>query len=162
MSLYMTVNFQIKRKVNEDFISLSKGNVSFVTIGGYTFTCGDKTFPFDWDGHSGGFEDDVLCFDTGYGLLNEFELTDCFDEEYAEMGITREDLTAEFLASVTKINEFFVSFDLPECEDVGFGDNEDAVREGYHITLLNMSFTDYKTGNVYPVSKAVLEDFNRF
>ena len=41
----------------------------------------------------------VFSFTTGKGpFFNDYEIPDYWDEEYKEIGITREEITAEFLA----------------------------------------------------------------
>lgn len=72
------------------------------------------------------------------------QLDDCFDEQYAKMGISREDLTADVLAATTKINEFTI-----DCDDCDVNLNIDSI-----------TFID-DNGNEYSVEKQVIEKFNQ-
>lgn len=79
------------------------------------------------------------------------------------IGIAKEDITAEFLASVTHIDEFFVDFeDANENEQaLGVcGQNGDDEEE-YRIKILEMKFIDMETDSEYYVKQNVLEDYNK-
>ena len=160
----MLVDFQILQKMNGEYAPISNKEAQSVSIGGFSFEINGDTIPFDWDAFYGTECGNVFQFQTGKGFLwNDYEIPDYWDEEYAELGITREDITAEFLASVEHINEFFVDFEdvngnecqCGECEQNG-DDNEE-----YRIKILEMVFIDMETEEEYKVNQEVLDNFNK-
>jgi hypothetical protein len=105
----------------------------------------------------------VFSFETGTGWFwNDYEISDCYDDEYEEIGIKKEDITAEFLASVSHIDEFFVDFDDADSKEQGIGwyaYNTDKAQ--YKINILKMSFLDLAAQTEYPVKKEVLDAYNK-
>ena len=105
-------------------------------------------------------ENGVFEFETGYGFLfNDFEIGDYFDEEYANVGLTREDITAEFLASAEKINEIHMNFIDKLCREVDIGYNDS--KRQYKINVMEIIFTDLATDNKYKVKQEVLDEYNK-
>lgn len=155
MKMSMYSKFQI---LNENLIPLTKEDADGVSIGGYCFVVNGKEIPFDWDAFSGNEENGIFEFDTGYGWFNDFELTDCYDAEYRELGLSREDITAEFLASAEKIIEFHINLIATDDDEVDLGYNDD---EQYKINLLEIIFTDLETDKEYKVKQSVLDKFNK-
>ena len=84
------------------------------------------------------------------------------DKTYEEIGINKEDITAEFLASTTHIDEFYVDFEdnNEETQQLGecYQNNDDD--EQYKIKILEMKFIDINTGDEYYVKQNVLDDYN--
>lgn len=162
MKTSMLVNFQILRNQNGNFVPASNEEVKALSIGGYSFEIGENTIPFDWDAFSGSERDKVFQFETGVGWFwNDYEISDCYDEQYEDIGIKREDITAEFLASVNHIDEFFVDFDDVDGKEHGIGwyaDNNNKAQ--YKVKLLEMSFYDLATQKEYPVKQEVLDAYN--
>ena len=106
----MRISMYIKFQILKDSKPLTKANIPMLSIGGYEFLINGNAVPFDWDAIAGNEKNGIFEFDTGYGFLcNDFELGDYFDEDYARIGITRENITAEFLASAEKINEIHIN-----------------------------------------------------
>lgn len=159
MKISMYIKFQLFAKENGNLIMLTKENTDGLSIGGYCFVINGKEIPFDWDAFSGSEEDGVFEFETGYGLFNDFELSDCYDEDYDQQGISRADITANFLASVTQINEVHMNFIDEKGEECDFGWNEDA--EDFKIKLLEVSFIEIEGDKEYKVSQEVLDKFNK-
>lgn len=149
-----------KDHIPDIFKHLTKDDLDNMFVGGYVFTINKATIPFDWDAHSCSEKNGVFHLETGYGpFANDFRIPEYWDEEYAEMGLTRDDITAKFLASATEIIDFYVSFDTDSDLDEGIGNNKDsdATRR---IKLLSVSFEDRESGEVHKVDKAVIEAFN--
>lgn len=84
-------------------------------------------------------------FSTG----DDSELDDCFEDDWARLGITREDLTAETLAKVSKIVEFYIDYDLYP-EDIGVNPEKDK------LYLKELCFVD-GNGKEYQVPKSILD-----
>lgn len=151
MKISMQSKFRIMEKRNGAFIPLSNEEAQAVSVGGYSFEINGDLIPFDWDCFYGTESEKIFCFATGRGLLwNDYEISDCYDEEYEEIGITRETLTAEFLASVESIEEFYVQYDSD------FESEND-----FFIELLEVSFYDLETEKEYFVAQSVLDEFNQ-
>jgi hypothetical protein len=163
MEISMLVDFQILKNVNGNFVPISNKEATSVSIGGFGFEIGEHTIPFDWDAFSGSEWEKVFSFETGTGWFwNDYEISDCYDDEYEEIGIKKEDITAEFLASVSHIDEFFVDFDDADSKEQGIGwyaYNTDKAQ--YKINILKMSFLDLATQTEYPVKKEVLDAYNK-
>lgn len=163
MDVSMLVNFQILQNKNGAFVPITNEEANAVSIGGFSFEIGEYTIPFDWDAFSGSERDKVFCFETGTGwFFNDYEISDCYDEQYDEMGIKKENITAEFLASVDHIDEFFVNFDDVDNKEHGIGWYADNTNDAqYKINILEMSFLDLATQNTYPVKQEVLDKYNK-
>lgn len=163
MKISMLVNFQILQNQNGKFIPISNEEAKSVSIGGFSFVIDGNTIPFDWDAFSGSEIDKVFQFETGTGWFwDDYNLSDCYDEQYEDIGIKREDITAEFLASVQHIDEFFVDFEDADNQECGVGWYADNANDAqYKINILEMSFYDLDTQKTYPVKKDVLYKYNR-
>ena len=163
MEMSMRVRFQIFKNENGDFRQIHNDETDALSIGGFSFDIDEYSIPFDWDAFSGSEYDDMFCFETGTGWFwNDYELTDCYDEDYAEMGLTKEDITAELLSSVHHIEEFFVYFEDTDGKEQGFGAYYDNVDEPeYKVKIIDMVFVDMDTQNEYPVAQEVIDKYNR-
>lgn len=163
MEISMIVSFQILKNNNGNYLPLSNKEAQSVSVGGYSFEIGDYLIPFDWDAFYGSEENNVFHFETGRGLFfNDYEISDCYDEIYDDIGITRGEITAEFLASTTHIEEFFVYFDDSDGMDHCFGwyvDNADNPQ--YKINIMEMALMDVNTGKEYLVVKEVIDKYNK-
>ena len=158
MRISMCLRFQLFAKENGSLIMLTKEKTNGLSVGGYYFVINGKEIPFDWDAFSGDEENGVFEFETGYGLYNDFELSDCYDSDYEELGILRNDITAEFLASVKQIKEVHMNFIDENGDECDFGWNEDD--EDFKIKLLEVSFSDLDNLEKYTVNQEVLDKFN--
>lgn len=164
MKSSMLVDFKIlKRNEAGEFVPMHKGEAQSVSIGGFSFDIGKDSVPFDWDAFTGYEENGIFSFATGRGFVfNDYELSDCYDDAYKDIGMKKEDISAEFLSSVHHIEEFFVNFQDGD-EEVGVGfftDNAEPAAE-YKLELIEISFEDMETGKYYDVKKEVLESFNK-
>lgn len=158
MKISMYIKFHLFAKENGKLIKLTKEDVDGLSIGGYCFVINGKEIPFDWDAFSGSEEDGVFEFETGYGWFNDFDISDCYDSDYEQLGISRADITAEFLASVEQIKEVHMNFVDKSDEECDFGWNEND--EDFHIKLLEITFTDMDNDKEYEVPQEILEKFN--
>lgn len=158
MKISMYIKFQLFAKENGNLIMLTKENTDGLSIGGYYFIIDGKEIPFDWDAFSGDEEDGVFEFETGYGLYNDFELSDCYDSDYEQLGISRDDLTTEFLASPEQIKEVHMNFIDENGDECDFGWNEE--NEDFKIKLLEVSFSDLDNLEKYTVNQEILDKFN--
>lgn len=160
MKISMCVTFQILENKNGRLIPLSKKEVTSLSIGGYYFVINGKEIPFDWDAFCGDEEDNIFEFETGYGFLfNDFELSDCYDEDYETLGIVRENMTAAYLASVDEITEFHVNFINENNKECDLGTNRDIER--YKIKLLEIIFTDVETQTDFKVMQEAIDKYNK-
>lgn len=159
MKIMMNAKFQILKNINGKLIPTSKDEISSLSIGGYYFVIHGKEVTFDWDAFCGDEKDNIFDFTTGYGFLwNDFELSDCYDEEYKRLGIAREDITAKFLSEVDKIEEFHIDFIDEDDDECDLGNNADI--EEYKIKLLDITFVDMETEDSFDVRQDVLDKFN--
>lgn len=159
MKISMYIKFQLFSKDGENLTMLTNENIKSLCIGGYYFVINGKEIPFDWDAFSGNEEEDgVFEFETGYGWMNDFELSDCYDGDYEQLGIAREDITAEMLASVEEIKEIHINFVDENDEECDFGYNEN--QENFRIKVLEMSFADLDSETEYTVEQSVIDKFN--
>lgn len=163
MKISMIGKFQILEKRKRKFVPLTSDDIFNLSIGGYSFEINDDLIPFDWDAFSISEENGIFNFETGRGpFFNDYEIPDYFDEEYEEIGITREEITAEFLASAESIEDFFVNFDDHNGKEHGIGWCVDNVNSSqYKINIIELSFMDVKTLAEYPVSKEVISKYNK-
>lgn len=163
MDISMLVNFQILHNKNGNFTPISNKEAKAISIGGFSFEIGEYTIPFDWEAFSGSERDKVFMFETGTGWFwNDYELSSCYDEEYKEIGIKKENITAEFLASVQHIDDFFVDFEDVDGKEQGIGWYADNTKKAqYKINILQMSFLDLATQNEYSVKQEVLDKYNK-
>ena len=158
MKISMYIKFQLFAKENGNLIMLTKENTDGLSIGGYCFVIDGKEIPFDWDAFVGSEEDGVFEFETGQGWFDDYDLSECYDEDYDQLDISRADITAEFLASVEQIKEVHMNFLDENGEECDFGWNEDA--EDFMIKLLEVSFAEVESDKEYKVSQEVLDKFN--
>ena len=158
MKISMYIKFQLFTKENGNLIMLTKENTDGLSIGGYYFIIDGKEIPFDWDAFSGSEEDGVFEFETGYGWFNDYDLSECYNEDYDQLGISKSDITAEFLASVEQIKEVHMNFLDENGEECDFGWNEDA--EDFKIKLLEIIFIDMDNEKEYKINQDVLDKFN--
>ena len=159
MRISMYIKFHLFAKENGKLIKLTKEDTDGLSIGGYCFIINDKEISFDWDAFSGNEGYGFFEFNTGYGWFSDFELSDCYDSDYEQLGISRTDITAEFLASVEQIKEVHMNFLDKNGEECDFGWNEND--EDFQIKLLEIVFTDMDNDEEYEVPQEVLEKFNK-
>ena len=165
MKISMNAEFQILKNVGGAFVPMDENDIEYVGPGGFRFVIGGIEVPFDWEAAESGWGyDGVYEFTTGRGwFYNDFELDSCYDEAYEELGLKREDITAEFLASAQHINDFFVSFvtkEGKECE-AGWWETNGKDDAPYKLALRSVSFEDVENERLYSVKTAVVNSFNK-
>lgn len=158
----MQTDFRILKNIGAgNYVPVREEEFTTLGVGGFCFEVGKHNIPFDWTAYSGGWDDKgYFSFSTGYGWMNDFELDDCYDDEYKDIGIKREDLSAEYLASVHHIEEFYIDFEIEgDTKECGIGDNTQKDAK-YKLELLKVQFEDIDTGKVFTVNPVVLTAFN--
>ena len=89
-------------------------------------------------------------YTSGHGpFFHDYDVSDSCDEEYAKLGLSRQDITARFLASATKLVEFYFA-----CS------NADGDSVPCEFTVKEIYFHD-ENGERFEISSEVLEKFNR-
>lgn len=164
MKIAMNAEFKVLKVVgNGMYFPLDKEDVQNMTIGAFSFVIGGRTVPFDWNACSGSEKDKVFRFEMGPGpFFKEYELSDCYDEDYKALGVERKDITAEYLASAEFVEEFHVNFDDQEGHEVSLGWHEDnAGAPVMKVKLFSVQFEDLESGKSYSVQPEVLENYNK-
>ena len=164
MKLSMLADFKILKKNDAgDFVPMTNEQARSVSIGGFSFDVAGKSIPFDWDAFSGVENNSVFSFGTGRGwAFNDFELSDCYDQDYEDIGIKRENISAEFLSTTEHIEEFFVDFSDGNKEvGIGFYSDNANENEEYKLELVEISFEDMDTGKYFDVNPEVIRAFNK-
>lgn len=128
-----------------------KKDITSILFGGYAFVIEDKTLCFDFDATSATIEetDDNLkiFFETGRGLLfDDYDVSEDYKEEYEEFGITKDQITAELLASVDRIDELWYEILNNDEEEV-------------EIWINSIVFVD-ENGKEFEVDQKVIAHFN--
>ena len=149
----------LKKDAVGKFKPLRKNDVPDLSVGGFLFEIGEKSVPFDFKATAIHFEEDVLYYESGYGpFVNAHYLDECFEDEYAELGIATSDLTASVLASTTRIQDFYVDFCSDTYGETGVGDNQ-RPQSDLRLEIIEVVFSD-ENANSYEVSKEVIRCFN--
>lgn len=126
-------------------------------LGGYIFKIKGMEIPFDFTGYAYRWNYDkdnsrmCLEYEGGKGVThNEYELDECYDDEYKKLKLDKNAITAEFLSKVDEILEMQVDYSYvflkDKLEDVKFED---------------ITFEDLATGKIYSVDSNVVKQFNR-
>lgn len=127
---------------------------SIFDIGGFGFVVNDCEVPFDFNA-SGynvqGISDDrnvvTIEFFTGEGpFFSDRHLSPDFDADYHNLGLNRSAITAEYLAKVTAISEFFV--------------NAEIENEGTLVSYELLSVSLHDDISAYDVEQTILDLFN--
>lgn len=166
MKISMVADFYILKNIgNGEFVPMDDSEILDVSIGGYSFEIGAYMVPFDWEAHEGGWDKDGFYgFTTGCGwFFTNYELDECYDDCYAEIGLKREDISAEFLASAHHIDDFYINFvgkDGKECE-AGYWKANCDPDAPYRLKLLKVCFDDIDGEKAYPVDPRVIDAFNK-
>lgn len=156
----MFAKFRLYQKdENGRFKLLRKDDVANFSVGGFTFEISGKRIPFDFEATAISFDEGIIHYESGYGpFFNAHYLDDAFDEIYELKKIKRSDLTASLLASVSRIEEFYVNFWNHDDEEYGIGDN-DNVDPDLRLEIIEICFSD-ENANCFYVSPDVIRKFN--
>ncbi len=165
MKISMTANLNVLRNIgNGEYISVNADELTYFGIDGMRFNIGKQDVPFEWKAYEGGWsEEGFLSFSSGRGwFFNDYELDSCYDEHYANIGLKREEISAEYLASVQHIEEFYINIVCNGEEyEVGYYQNNADNEVPYKLELLRVSFEDMESGQIYDVDSKVLAAFNK-
>lgn len=137
----------------------------YLDVGGYTFKIKGMEVPFDFSAYGYDIEDDkrgredyhdsnriYLNFESGKGFaFAEYDVDSCYDEEYENLGITREDVTAKFLSSVVEIKEMYIDYNY----------KENMAKQLKDLKVEYIEFEDLESGEVYSVDSNVIKAFNK-
>ena len=165
MSVKMYAQYKILKKDNKTnkYKCLTGKDIPDLPFpGAFGFTINGDDIPFDfYETATSFYRDDLFESILGAGEFVHGDLTEDYDDVYEDMGISRKDLTPEFLASVTDIYEFFLNFEDKDGDEFDAGTYEENVSEEslFRTELLAISFVDEK-GKEFAVKKEVLDKFN--
>lgn len=170
MKISMVADFAILKNLgNGQFGAMFSDEIVDVSIGGFTLHSGDYRVPFDWKAYEHGWQSmglgcEYYSFTSGVGwMFRDYELDECYDDCYVEMGLKREDISAAFLASSHHIDDFYINFvgkDGKECE-VGHWKANGDPNAPYRLRLLKVQFEDIDEEKIYDVDRKVLNAFNK-
>lgn len=108
--VHMSADFEITLPQPLDLVT----HPDNISVGGFFAIVNGRGIPFDFDITSCGVE---KINDTQYkchyesgedGYFKDPYISDCYTTEYLQMGLDREDITADFLASASELREFYV------------------------------------------------------
>ena len=110
--------------------------------------------PFDFDAFGVSFNNTGVLYESGMGFIfNTFQISDDFNEEYKKYGLDVNDISAQLLASTSKIAEIgFIISKGPE--EFSFQSDEINGFEIKEIVLTDLV-------NKYPVATEVINEFNK-
>lgn len=162
MKMQMIADFKLYRKLKETgfFKQITQDDLDTICPGGFTFVVEGKSVPFDFDAQSTSEDEGVFHYESGCGpFFNDFEIPEgCWDEAYEEMGLKREDISPKFLASTSRIEEFFINL-VPKGENEDVDVYQDPDSE-FVVELIAISLEERDTGNSYDVDEIVISEFN--
>ena len=135
--------------------ALIRDDIAGISVGGHCFLIDGKYVPFDFEGFSINiWEDDVGKFlhvytsESGFFKNTDID-TDTYRKDYERLGLTAQDITAEFLSSATEIAEFTCEVELTDGSDASD-----------LFSLVSVTFFD-ESSRKYEVEPAVIEKHRR-
>ena len=139
------------------FKAESEDEYGYFLLGGYTFKIKEMEVPFDFHSYAYNCEYDkdnsrmCLAYESGKGVAyNEYEIDECYNDEYKKLKLDKNAITAEFLSKVDEILEIEIDYSCvflkEKLEDIKFE----------YIT-----FEDLATGKIYSVDSNVVKQFNK-
>lgn len=149
--VYMSADFEITLPQPLDLVTHSDN----ISVGGFFAIVNGRGIPFDFDVTSCDVE---KINDTQYkchyesgegGYFKDPYISDCYTTEYLQMGLEREDITADFLASASELREFYVV-----CWDEQNHEIMPSAVRISDITFLNGTLQEF------PVAQPVIDAFN--
>ena len=163
MKIWMIAQFRLLEEKDGKLEILNKKDVNGLSVGGFTFNIAGNDVPIDWDAFVCNESNGVFTYESGIGFtFNDPEPSDCYEEDWAEMGLSRFDITSSFLSSADSISDFHINYweegESGEEIEVDLGDNLDP-NMPIRIHLLAICFEDEK-GNLYEVKEEILKVFN--
>lgn len=158
MKISMSLTCQLFSKEADALTMLTKEQTNGLSIGGFFLTINGQEVPFDWDDFNGSENNGVFSFETGRGWFKDYELSDCYDSDYQTLGLNKESISAEFLASATQINEIHMNFIDANGDECDFGTNTSD--EDFRIRILALAFTDVEALQTYAIAQDIIDEFN--
>lgn len=149
--VYMSADFEITLPQPLDLVT----HPDNTSVGGFFAIVNGRGIPFDFDVTSCDVE---KINDTQYkchyesgegGYFKDPYISDCYTTEYLQMGLEREDITADFLASASELREFYVV-----CWDEQNNETMPSAVRISDITFLNGTLQEF------PVAQPVIDAFN--
>lgn len=149
--VYMSADFEITLPQPLDLVT----HPDNISVGGFFAIVNGRGIPFDFDVTSCNVE---KINDTQYkchyesgegGYFKDPYISDCYTTEYLQMGLEREDITADFLASASELREFYVV-----CWDEQNNEIMPSAVRISDITFLNGTLQEF------PVAQPVIDAFN--
>lgn len=149
--VYMSADFEITLPQPLDLVT----HPDNISVGGFFAIVNGRGIPFDFDVTSCDVE---KINDTQYkcyyesgegGYFKDPYISDCYTTEYLQMGLEREDITADFLASASELREFYVV-----CWDEQNNEIMPSAVRISDITFLNGTLQEF------PVAQPVIDAFN--
>lgn len=149
--VHMSADFEITLPQPLDLVT----HPDNISVGGFFAIVNGRGIPFDFDITSCGVE---KINDTQYkchyesgedGFFKDPYISDCYTTEYLQMGLDREDITADFLASASELREFYVV-----CWDEQNNEIMPSAVRISDITFLNGTLQEF------PVAQPVIDAFN--
>lgn len=158
----MELDFAIVVQDEKGSHLLTEKELMALTAGSFEFKIDGKDIRFDFKDHC--ISKTIICDNEEEGLwsyiggegglFKSYQLDDCYDEDYKELGISRDILTAEHLSKVSEINEIFVEWELKNNIE------KDIASDNVVLLVQNISFVDMDTIARYNVSNDVIRAFN--
>ena len=149
--VYMSADFEITLPQPLDLVT----HPDNISVGGFFAIVNGRGIPFDFDSTSCDVE---KINDTQYkchyesgedDFFKDPYISDCYTTEYLQMGLDREDITADFLASASELREFYVV-----CWDEQSNEIMPSAGRISDITFLNGTLQEF------PVAQPVIDAFN--
>ena len=149
--VYMSADFEITLPQPLDLVT----HPDNISVGGFFAIVNGRGIPFDFDSTSCDVE---KINDTQYkchyesgedSFFKDPYISDCYTTEYLQMGLDREDITADFLASASELREFYVV-----CWDAQSNEIMPSAVRISDITFLNGTLQEF------PVAQPVIDAFN--
>lgn len=131
--------------------------LEYFSLGGYTFKINGMEIPFDFPTYGYHVTDYDECsnkkcikFESGKGVMfNDFKLDNYYDDEYIDLQLDKNAITAKFLSKVDEILEMHIGYVYIHNSKLK------------NIEYKNITFEDLTTGEVYEVSSNVIKQFNK-
>lgn len=147
---------------NGVYTSITKENISVLSLGSFTFKINEMDIPFDFNASSYNEAEGVFQWESGEGpFFRENYLCKDFDAQYKKLGISRTELVPKFLSSATGIIDFYINFETKEgseCEG-GFCTNNLLNSIPVKVELLSIVFGDQDC-HEYKVKDSVIRNYN--
>lgn len=149
--VYMSADFEITLPQPLDLVT----HPDNISVGGFFAIVNGRGIPFDFDSTSCDVE---KINDTQYkchyesgedDFFKDPYISDCYTTEYLQIGLDREDITADFLASASELREFYVV-----CWDEQSNEIMPSAVRISDITFLNGTLQEF------PVAQPVIDAFN--